>query len=442
MSTPRSAISQFKPRTAAEFLEELQREHPRKSTVALAAAPATARTAAAGLRADFKTPVYTRVPSSSSSAAAAALSGHKYSSPAAQTLASKPSEVTRAHTGGAKSFSATSSPPPPAHKYSGSSWSSAQTLGSPPTAVARRPGTAAGAQLLSAASSATSKPGSATVSGVVPALAVARHDALPATPPKRAGSGSSANSPPVTPVKRAADAAAEEGAHLSTCKERTFIILDWDDTLLPACVSTAFSCDHVLPAPVRQALDALSNDVLALLKVCRAHGQVVIITNAAHGWVQDSGKQFLPPVLSYLQENSVPIISAQQEWYQHRQMHNRNFYSYLYDPAQWKPASFATHVLAAGRALQNGDGSVGSWDGERKLNLISIGDANFERLAAQALVQRPYSRRYIALCKTIKFDENPTLSRLQLQLQSLTAAFPALVSATTSLDLDMTPHRQ
>ena len=440
MSTPRSAISQFKPRTAAEFLEELQREHPRKSTVALAAAPATARTAAGGIRADYKSPAY--VPwTASSSSSSASLSGNKYASPVAQTLASPPTEPARAYTGGPKSFLATSSSPPPVHKYSGSSWSG-QTLGSPPTAVARRPGTAAGSQLVSTGSSATPKPVSATVSGVVPVLAVARHDAFSATPPNRTDSGSSADSPPVTPVKRAADAAAEEEAHLSTCKERTYIILDWDDTLLPSCVSTAFSCDQALPAPVRQALDALSNDVLGLLKVCRAHGQVVIITNAAHGWVQDSGKQFLPAVLRYLQENSVPIISAQQEWYQHRQLHNRIFYSYLHDPAQWKPASFATHVLAAGRALQNGDGSFGSWDGERKLNLISIGDANFERMAAQALVQRPYSRRYIALCKTIKFDENPTLSRLQVQLQSLTAAFPALVSATTSLDLDMTPHWQ
>jgi hypothetical protein len=454
MSTaPRSQAS-FKHRAVADFLDEWRREHPQRplATVPAAQASGSAQTTPHGIRTDYAAPQY--VPFGT-----AAESGHKYggsSSLQARNLSSV--GVTRSTSRGTKPFlkASSSSASPPSHKHNG--LSSLHTLGFPPAAVARRPGTAAGfdyrvgrAQL---SSSATFQPVSTTPSGGASSLTTA-HYAAPAAAlaSERTGNDTSADtrqpaqtatdtsttrsySPPVTPVKEVVETETQE-MHLRTCKERTFVILDWDDTLLPTCASTAYSFDIPLPRSIRATLDTLSNDVLALLAVCRAHGQVMIITNAAHGWVEDSGKYFLPAVLSYLQQHSIPIISAQHEWYQHRQLYHRQFYSLLHDPAQWKPASFATHALAAGRALQDGDGSLGSWDGERKLNLISIGDSVFERMAAHALMQRPTSRLYVGLCKTIKFDDNPTFARLRVQIQSLTAAIPALATGTTSMDLDM-----
>lgn len=467
MSTTPHSDASFRSRTAADVLDEWRREHPRGrplGTVPAARASGVTRTTPDGIRTDYGAPQYTHFDAgATSSLASSSLSQARYTQSAAsssQLRSVSSARVTHTTPRGTKPFLKTpsSSPAAPSHRHSG--LSPLQTLGSPPAAAARFPVTTAGseglahrAHLSSTLPLATFRPVSTTPTSDASRLATDRYAGPSAAPLEKTGGETSAGthqnvqpsssmtlarsgSPPVTPVKDVGETVGHE-IDLRTCKERTLIILDWDDTLLPACASTAYSFDSPLPSSIRATLDTLSDDVLALLAVCRAHGQVMIITNAASGWVEDSGKHLLPAVLSYLQEHSIPIISAQHEWYQHRQLYHRQFYSLLHDPAQWKPASFATHVIAAGRALQDGDRSVGSWDGERKLNLISIGDSAFERMAAQALMQRPSSSRYVAFCKTVKFDDNPHFSRLRVQIQSIAAALPALATATTSMDLDM-----
>lgn len=75
---------------------------------------------------------------------------------------------------------------------------------------------------------------------------------------------------------------------------------------------------------------------------------------------------------------------------------------------------------------QNGDIDAG-------LNLISVGDADYERDAAHAMSRL----RCVQTVKTVKFKESPTLDQLQQQLRKLSPGLSALVKSQESIDVNM-----
>ena len=123
---------------------------------------------------------------------------------------------------------------------------------------------------------------------------------------------SAGGSPPSSPISDpAAASSADELA------KRTVIILDWDDTLLTTTRLTSrysvfgVGASKSLPASLTRELRALENDVIHLLESCIGQGRIVIVTNAAKGWVQQSGRRFVPRVVEVIAKHNISVVSAQ-----------------------------------------------------------------------------------------------------------------------------------
>lgn len=169
-------------------------------------------------------------------------------------------------------------------------------------------------------------------------------------------------------------------------KHQTMIIFDWDDTLL--CTHFLAALGFVdLPQEVLATLAPLDNSASKVLLKSIEYGETFIITNSAEGWVQCSGKLFLPKTYQVIVEKKIKVISA------------RSGYEDMFpgDSHRWKVEAFL--------------------DMEHKLdkniitNLICLGDSHIEIDAAHILGQKFKQ----AMIKTIKFRENPKPDELVKQ---------------------------
>ena len=228
-----------------------------------------------------------------------------------------------------------------------------------------------------------------------------------------AGTGS----PPTSPVADPSEPPPVGGGIPVDLKARTLMILDWDDTLLTTTRLT--SCHGVLgpasaiplPDKLVRGLRLLEADVNELLTACCARGRVVIVTNAAKGWVQQSGKRFVPSIIKHVQENRIPVISAQEAFAASCPSG---------DPTDWKKKAFLREVTSAPGNMAD-------------LNFISIGDSIFERAAAHYVGKR----KGVNLTKTVKFIDMPTIDQLRRQLTMLTQRLDLIYRAERSLDVEM-----
>ena len=239
-------------------------------------------------------------------------------------------------------------------------------------------------------------------------------------------SSASIPSPPISPLS-------EQPATSTFVPGATLILLDWDDTLLPARASTRFTPPAQsrptrvakIPTKVADSLRLLSQDVIGLLKACSALGRVMIVTNAMAGWVESSCAGLMPDVLKHIQDENIAVVSAQQQFATERQRFFRSA-----DPMEWKVTCFERIVDAVTKELRQDaqDGAVG-------LNLVSIGDSLYERFAAKRLV----AIGKVARCKTVKFldEPQPTIARLRAQIASLWASLETIVCASQSFDVDL-----
>ena len=119
-------------------------------------------------------------------------------------------------------------------------------------------------------------------------------------------------------------------------------------------------------------------------------------------------RRFLPRVIETIEELRIPIVSAQVE------------YGDLCpgNPGEWKKRAFAEKIPG------------------RSLNVISIGDSNFERLAAKH-AGRSKDGHY-AHTKTVKFVDSPSLEKLETELHVLADQLDVLCDLQCSADWDVT----
>jgi hypothetical protein len=191
------------------------------------------------------------------------------------------------------------------------------------------------------------------------------------------------------------------------------IILDWDDTLLTTSRLTSFvygvEASKPLPGPLRRELHELGNDVVRLLESCISRGRVVIVTNAVQGWVQQSGRKFMPEVIAAISRHNIQVVSAQSTF-----AHTCSSGS----PADWKKKAFV-HMPELK---------------EENINLVSIGDSTFERDATH-FVSRV--RQNVVAAKTVKFIHSPTIEQLRRQLVMLTDELPIICELAKTFDVDV-----
>jgi hypothetical protein len=201
----------------------------------------------------------------------------------------------------------------------------------------------------------------------------------------------------------------------------TLTIFDWDDTLL--CTTflqvngIATRLDSA-PDSIKEYLSSLGSRVRRLLELSIAAGQVLIITNASTGWVQETAAAYLPEVEPLLAK--VNIISA-RDAYEHKfpgQMH------------MWKKAAFLE--------LQS------RFDMKSVTSLIALGDSDFEMEAAHALgsalgsagdEQEPSPKMGRVLVKTVKFRQQPSPQELHKQIELVLQKFTKIVSSNNALTI-------
>lgn len=197
--------------------------------------------------------------------------------------------------------------------------------------------------------------------------------------------------------------------------QSSFIIFDWDDTLL----SSTWLAQHgirldepaVIPEEVRSQLDALQASVVKLLEMAVSLGTVCIITNAETGWVELSARRFIPSVVPLL--SKVRVLSARS-----------TFEPEVSCPSEWKVRAFAREL---GAHYSKHESSV-------IRNVLSFGDSIHERHAVHRVTSGVPNTR----TKSIKFVERPTAEQLKRQVDLVRGCISDVVSHSGDLDLMLT----
>ena len=200
-------------------------------------------------------------------------------------------------------------------------------------------------------------------------------------------------------------------------QDETVLFVDWDDTLLcthDMIERQGIDIDRqrnpVMPAPVLSQLRKLQNDCIGLLEACDSLGRLVLVTNAAPGWIERSGALCLPKLLQWIQRREIEVVYARQTVPP----------AQAADPTQWKPTAFS--IALAELRSQLSDGTDESEE-EPRINIVSIGDGIYERVAAR-VAAAPQD-----LVKTLKFVDSPSIAQLRQQLKLATQMLPEVVGS-------------
>ena len=200
-------------------------------------------------------------------------------------------------------------------------------------------------------------------------------------------------------------------------RSETFIIFDWDDTLL----SSSWLTDHGLrldqtedvPHSLASQLDALAGAVVALLSVAQRCGGVVIITNAETNWVQLSCQKFMPRLWPHV--SGLRVVSA------------RSTFEALHpdSPVDWKVQAFFQEICTA---------FSGTRPDDRK-NILSFGDSVHERAAVHRVTS---NMGPLTWTKSVKFVERPSVEQLKRQVDLVASCFEEICRHNDHLDLMLT----
>lgn len=191
-------------------------------------------------------------------------------------------------------------------------------------------------------------------------------------------------------------------------------IFDWDDTFFPnswlAGRSLSLGSDPREYAAEAPLLDKLTKSGRRVLKAAAKIGCVVLVTNAAEGWIDETCKKYLPGLWQTVE--TLRRVSAR----------------YRFDsptcesPFLWKRLAFKEEL---DRHLS---------EHKECRTVISIGDGPHER-DALFFLQAEYSSRCRISCKSLKLLEVPTLERLNKQHSLLLHSLEDLLGHDGDLDL-------
>ncbi|KAG5181571.1 hypothetical protein JKP88DRAFT_263538 [Tribonema minus] len=166
--------------------------------------------------------------------------------------------------------------------------------------------------------------------------------------------------------------------------DTTLTIFDWDDTLM--CSSFIQQTQY-------------KGAACRALRLAQLLGQVVIITNAEHGWVELCAQRYLRGVNELLED--IPVVSAR----------TRFEAQFPGSPVSWKAAAFAYVLHEQFSAIRN----------KPKL-VVSIGDSEEERAAVRIAAAQ---HAMISSC-TVKFLPQPMPRALAVELDMVTTQLRAL----------------
>jgi len=198
--------------------------------------------------------------------------------------------------------------------------------------------------------------------------------------------------------------------------EETFVIFDWDDTVLPSSwvQSQGLRLDESsrVSAAQREVLTEVAKSAAETLQAAKRHGTVVLVTNAERGWIELSCLKFLPTLYPILEQ--IKILSA-------RTTYDCPRYS---SPLDWKLLAFEAEI----RRMYGEDVLR---DPARRKNVLSLGDSVHEREA----LMRATAPLPGCCAKSLKFVERPDISQICKQHALVTSCFNRIVHHDGNLDL-------
>ncbi|KAH8739447.1 apicomplexan-conserved protein [Cryptosporidium ryanae] len=175
--------------------------------------------------------------------------------------------------------------------------------------------------------------------------------------------------------------------------EKTLIIVDWDDTLIP---TTWMTNNKTFDLKNQQ----LGKIVALFFQEATKLGEVVIITNADPSWVYEISERYLPEILFYLKK--IPICSA-------RQFATKN----PHDMVNWKFRAFYNVIQCF----------CDKEEGLKKI--ISIGDSYWDRDAVFNVYEK--NKKIEIVPKAVKFINSPTCEALCEQIIILISCLEEIV---------------
>jgi len=202
-------------------------------------------------------------------------------------------------------------------------------------------------------------------------------------------------------------------------RHQTVMIFDWDDTLLPSTWLTLHGMrlddDTVVPEELEKLLTTLSEQVMRTLESACELGNVLIVTNAETGWIELSGRKFMPNLTAYLEKKNFRVVSA-------RSMYEPTGVT---SPFEWKNRAFSHEIEQYFTQLPSHQSSC-------KRNIISFGDSAHEREAILNL-----DRFMVAdhVTKSLKFVERPMIDQLKKEHELINGCLRQIVYHSMNLDL-------
>jgi len=167
---------------------------------------------------------------------------------------------------------------------------------------------------------------------------------------------------------------------------QTVIVYDWDDTLFPT--SFLFDClklDLAVPLAQQRKLNSIAGDITRKIARCENHalkilqqshqaGQVVVVTLAVKGWVEQACRCFYPKVGEILRSLKIKVVSARQE-----QAGGKVNVSKGLVKAKCRSEEEYWGLLKGQAISKEIERFYSQYEGQSWKNVISIGDSNFER---------------------------------------------------------------
>ncbi len=201
-------------------------------------------------------------------------------------------------------------------------------------------------------------------------------------------------------------------------RNKTLIILDWDDTLFPTTWVTSNdinirNLDMTNSKSIISYFSQIDNELDHLLRTLLKCGHVAIVTNAMLNWISISSN-ILPRTSKILANKNkgfdIEIISARG-----------SYQSQSSNPMDWKKLAFA-------EIIKNNK--------FRKINnIISVGDAEYEYKALINLYDECNNEKSYKLLKSVKFVKYPTNHVLLDQIRVMQNAAIKVSTSKTHLDL-------
>jgi hypothetical protein len=152
------------------------------------------------------------------------------------------------------------------------------------------------------------------------------------------------------------------------------IFVDWDDTLFPTSelLASAALRDSlepqrtVLPPRLAKKVRSIERSAMEFLQAAQQKGTVVIVTNAAPGWIGRLTQWSMPRLGEFMTRHGIGVRYARDCGGAKRS-----------DVTTWKMRTFVAEADAVRDRLSR----------PRPLSIVSVGDAMYEREAAHNILQ-------------------------------------------------------